>query len=157
MTPPTYRVDENGCWLWQGVIHVDGYGLVRVERRLRRAHRYFYEQQRGPIPTGLGLDHLCHTLDRSCAGGAECLHRRCVNPAHLEIATPAINGRRGVHTRLTPSDVREIRAATDPYAVLADRFGIGESMVSHIKTGRRWKDPLDDPVVDGRGRRQVAA
>ncbi|MGD9880390.1 MAG: HNH endonuclease [Dehalococcoidia bacterium] len=55
------------------------------------AHRWAYEHFIGPIPDGMGLDHLCHTADKSCRGGRECLHRRCVNPAHLEPVTSVIN------------------------------------------------------------------
>jgi hypothetical protein len=39
------------------------------------------------------LDHTCH--DTSCEKGASCPHRACVNPAHLEPVTHAVNIRRG--------------------------------------------------------------
>ena len=53
-----------------------------------------YELVVGPIPEGMTIDHRCH--DRaSCSGGPACLHRRCVNPAHLELATQRDNMLRG--------------------------------------------------------------
>lgn len=73
-----YRVDENGCWLFQGHVNrATGYGTVSN----KYAHRYFYEAHVGPIPHGLVIDHLCRV-------------RSCVNPAHLEPVTQAENVRR---------------------------------------------------------------
>lgn len=78
------------CWMWVGGIQSDGYGtfFVRLEERRRvqaRAHRFSYELNVGPIPKGLGLDHLCR-------------NRECVNPAHLEPVTQRENVLRGEGT-----------------------------------------------------------
>ena len=74
---------NSGCWLWIG--HVDeklGYGRFVVEGRRRVAHLVSYEALVGPVPAGLQLDHLCRV-------------RSCVNPAHLEPVTQAVNIFRG--------------------------------------------------------------
>ena len=67
-----YQPEPNsGCWLWIGPLHRNGYGhLARIEHGDRLAHRVVYESERGPIPLGLTLDHLCRV-------------RSCVNPAQL--------------------------------------------------------------------------
>ena len=86
----------NDCWPWTGCIS-RGYGQigrVRSEYGSKLAHRVVYELLVGPIPNGLHLDHLCHTNDPICRGGPTCLHRRCVNPNHLEPVEPPENGRR---------------------------------------------------------------
>src|SRR5690606_9229059 len=54
-------------------------------------HRAAYALTVAPVPDELEVDHLCHTRDTSCPGGAACLHRRCVNPYHLEPVTPREN------------------------------------------------------------------
>jgi hypothetical protein len=90
-----YSVESSsGCWLWQLKIDKNGYGRMAVGGKTVLAHRAAYEAFVGPIPDGLVIDHLCHTRDRSCAG-ASCVHRRCVNPDHLDVVTPGENTRRG--------------------------------------------------------------
>lgn len=87
-------VQPNGCWLWSGCL-VDGYGRLRVDGNYILAHRFSYEYHVGLIPAELILDHQCHNKDLTCLGGSSCLHRRCVNPEHLEPATRRDNTNRG--------------------------------------------------------------
>jgi hypothetical protein len=76
----------SGCWLWTGTVGKNGYGQIRDEnRRHIYAHRWAYERERGPIPAGLQIDHLCR-------------NKRCVNPAHLEAVTRVENTRRWAAT-----------------------------------------------------------
>ncbi len=72
------------CWPWIGAIGTGhGYGNFGVSASCtKEAHRFAYELLVGPIPKGLDLDHLCRV-------------RCCVNPAHLEPVTRAVNLRRG--------------------------------------------------------------
>lgn len=73
-----YVVLPSGCWEWTGTRNKKGYG--KYAHHL--AHRLVYEEEVGPIPAGLELDHLC----RSPA---------CVNPAHLEPVSHRENLLRG--------------------------------------------------------------
>ena len=75
---PRLAKTDDGCWLWRGTLATNGYGFVSVGRRTRLAHRAFYEQANGPIPSGLVIDHICR-------------HRDCVNPAHLRAVTTREN------------------------------------------------------------------
>lgn len=80
------RDGASGCWIWPN-LDVSGYGQIWVgsrndgTRRRMLAHRASYETFCGPIPDGLGLDHLCATP-------------ACVNPDHLEPVTNRENLRR---------------------------------------------------------------
>lgn len=93
-TSPEWVVQENGCWRWLHCVDYHGYGRSSRDGRIMQAHRDVYARFRGPISDSLDLDHTCHNLDDSCPGGP-CLHRRCVNPEHLDPVTHAINLRRG--------------------------------------------------------------
>lgn len=91
------ELNGEGCWIWQKHTN-QGYGVIRVGKKIRKAHRVSYEIHVGPIPDGMKLDHLCHgeAVRRGlCSGGDECPHRACCNPAHLEPVTDAENASRG--------------------------------------------------------------
>lgn len=77
-------VDRNsGCWEWLGHVKATGYAELGVGgRSYIRLHRFAYERFKGPIPSGLEIDHLCR-------------NRRCANPDHLEAVTPRENVLRG--------------------------------------------------------------
>ncbi len=89
-----------GCWLFNGGNgrSSTGYAFIAdwstgVSKTLS-AHIVSYLHFKGEIPTGLHLDHTCHD-PKTCSGGPKCLHRKCVNPNHLEAVTRSVNVLRG--------------------------------------------------------------
>lgn len=81
------RPDLGPCWLWRRARNVrHGYGAVRIAGKNRRAHIVAFEFDRGPVPPGLVLDHLCR-------------NRPCVRPDHLEPVTQQVNCQRGMTGR----------------------------------------------------------
>lgn len=72
------RWDESGCLIWTGAKTRSGYGNIWAHGRNQAAHRFAWVQEKGEIPEGLFLDHICHT-------------RACVNTEHLRLATNAQN------------------------------------------------------------------
>jgi hypothetical protein len=89
--PPLVRLLEKTrrevrCLIYTGRIQKNGYGSFWYNGRTRLAHVVSWELQRGRVPTGKQLDHLCR-------------RRACVNVAHLEPVTPLENQRRSPYTR----------------------------------------------------------
>ncbi len=88
------------CWIWTGAIAATGYPRYYIGKREDGAYRFgaayraMYEDLHGPIPRGMQLDHVCHSANPACRDGPNCLHRRCVNPDHLELVDGATNVRR---------------------------------------------------------------
>ena len=75
--------NPTACWFWTASEKGRGYGGFYVDGQMVYAHRVAYELEKGRIPAGLTIDHLCR-------------NRRCVNPVHLEAVTHKDNVLRGV-------------------------------------------------------------
>jgi hypothetical protein len=93
---PIHRPKLGPCWIWTATTS-RGYGQFwrrKDNGGTVAAHRYAYELLVGTIPDYLTLDHLCHN-DSGCRGGETCIHRACVNPAHLEPVSIGVNALRG--------------------------------------------------------------
>lgn len=133
ITPDDYRVEDRGyktpCWV--AFRHIGGgYGKFRIGGKQVLAHRAMYEQEVGPIPDGLVIDHLCRVTI-------------CMNPAHLEAVTPAVNTQRGLTAKLTPELVRLIRAVPSSETAafdLAEEFGVTSSLIYQVWQRKVWRD-----------------
>lgn len=78
---PAARPELGPCWMWKPLGSVHGYGQFASRGKTHLAHRLAYSLAKGPIASGLTIDHLCRV-------------RNCVNPDHLEAVTRAENLRR---------------------------------------------------------------
>ena len=127
-----YCIEDRGwgtpCWIRKGFTTNKGYSRVTIAGRNMYAHRAMYEQEVGPIPEGMELDHLCRQT-------------KCIRPDHLEPVTRATNLRRGSGAKLTEDDVEQIRCAPEMVTTkyLAERFGISPSHCSRVRSGKKWK------------------
>ena len=84
---------DAGCW-HASRVQPSGYSRIHWRGRDWVGSRLSYLAHNGSLADDLQVDHLCHGADATCAGGATCLHRRCVNPAHLEQVSAVENCRR---------------------------------------------------------------
>lgn len=77
------KIDENGCWIWQGARGAGGYGQMSVNGRRVLTHRLAFEHYKRPFAEGEQADHLCRV-------------RPCANPEHMEGVSSRTNTQRGM-------------------------------------------------------------
>ena len=142
-----YVEPGDGCWRWKGGVSRKGYGYFRAGGQCRLAHRISYCIASGVTLPELGDMQTCHRCDNP----------RCVRPDHLFLGTNSDNqadkvrkgrSRNGAHVhngtrvwsnKLTPEQVREIRASTEGRLVLAARYGVDKVHINSIRARRTWK------------------
>lgn len=125
------------CMIWQGTT-TNGYGRVQRRYEVVHAHREVHRLVTGESPPV--VMHKCDTP-------------LCINPAHLQSGTTQENtqdmvqkgrqarGSRNAATRLTESQVREIRAALAakvPILRLARAYGVSRGAIHGIQKNTTW-------------------
>jgi len=122
------------CWLWKGPLNggTGNYGYIYYDGKKHMAHRFSVElHTQKKIPEGKVISHICN-------------NPQCVNPYHLEIATQKQNmahmfksKRDNIGRKLQPKDIAAIRKSKLKGTELAKKYGVADSTISIIKTGKR--------------------
>lgn len=133
---PDYKIDANGCWVWQKQLDRKGYGIGSFRSRSEWAHRMYYIAANGPLPTGrhIVIDHLCRNPS-------------CVNPKHLEAVEQATNVHRGKGAKLTMEIAREVRRRVQEgqsAGQIKNDLGVTIQNVWWIAEDRAWRE---DPTA----------
>lgn len=136
----------NGCWLWNGSMYKNGYGLFQVQRNDVRlnflAHRLCYSLSGFELPAKpLILRHQCNV-------------RRCVNPKHLLPGTikdnardresfgVSLKGEGNGQAKLNDEAVREMRKLYQSgltHDAIAARFGVARTVATRVINRTSWK------------------
>lgn len=74
----SFDIISNDCWIWNGDIDKDGYGIIYAFSTRVKAHRFSYEIFNNYINNDLCICHSCDTPS-------------CVNPNHLWMGTTSEN------------------------------------------------------------------
>lgn len=132
----SYEGDE--CLPWPFSRNARGYGTIGNTM----ASRYICEAVNGAAPTRK------HQAAHNCGKG----HEGCVNPRHLEWKTCSENqmdkighgttnrGERNAAAKLTPEEVRQIRANAGSVSnrSQAAQYGVSSGHISQIVNGQKW-------------------
>ena len=113
----------DGCWEWTGS-KSHGYGQFWDGDRPVRAHRWAWEQEHGPVPGGLDLDHLCRNPG-------------CVRPDHLEPVTRQENLLRGVSAQRAKTHCPAGHLYDDENTMLSSS-GHRKCRTCNRETAREW-------------------
>lgn len=139
------RSAATGCREWTGHRHRQGYGILGVGGKLKKAHRVAWEIAHGPIPVGLCVLHACDNPP-------------CAEVEHLWLGTQAENiadmnakgrqrsvqrfGSRNPMARLTKEHVLEIRRLRKEvgvtFVVLGKMFGVSPMTALRAAKGASW-------------------
>jgi hypothetical protein len=134
------RPPLTGCQLWLAATDRDGYGVLSINDRQRRANRVVLE-----LKIGRPLGYKMHSLHT-------CHNPRCVNPDHLYEGTNDENmadkvragrqyrqfGELCPTAKLTTSQVVAIISDKRLQRIIATEMGVSEATVSLIKRGKLW-------------------
>lgn len=157
--------DPDACWEWTGGRNEFGYGLIvkgpKKEDGKIRAHRLSWEIAYGPVPEGKDILHRCIATPW------------CVNPAHLYPGNDKDNrkdckdqdrherGSRHWNAKLTEDQVASIRkqhaTGAKQGAELAREYGVGQSTIHWIVTGRNWHHAGSGEPEDAEGKDRLTA
>ena len=123
-----------GCWWWTGAAGAGGYGHIRNQGAVLRAHRVSFRLYVGELQQG---QHVLHSCDNPL----------CVNPAHLRAGTHQDNmddmysrgrrtparGLRNGATKLTEAARQAILDSNLPSEKLGPMHGVSGSLVRKIR------------------------
>jgi hypothetical protein len=141
---------KDECWPWKLYLRDNEYGQFMLNRKPFLAHRIAYFLAFGDFDASKSVCHRCD-------------NRMCCNPAHLFLGTHADNardmyqkrragcqlrperlarGNRHGCAKLKESDIPTIRRMCQEgiyQRVIAKQYGVSQSQITVINTGKTWK------------------
>jgi hypothetical protein len=145
---PKQRPELGPCWVWTGATNKKGYGVYRLNGALQYTHRIALSLRVGQLPSSR---QSCHRCDNP----------PCVNWDHLYVGTSTMNQRDAYRRRRrigkgTPpvtrgeqhwkakltkegvQSIRELAAKGVPQQQIAATFGVNQSTIQRILSGKAW-------------------
>ena len=138
------------CQLWEGPTHPDGAPRIYPRIGSKSLRRRVWEMREGEIPAGMIVVTAC---DRSnciehlkLSTRADVIAQTMSRPdVAARKAVASRHARRATAPKMTMEKARALRSAKKPQSVLAAEYGIAQSLVSRILSGRSWQEPVVNP------------
>jgi hypothetical protein len=133
------------CILWTGCRNRKGYGMRKIGGRSGKVwltHRWAWAQAHGD-PGELCVLHkcdtpACHNVDHLFLGTRADNNADMAKKGRANGRPPVLRGEMRPGAKLTASDVARIRASSEPQAVMAAEYGVTQSNISRIRSGKTW-------------------
>lgn len=143
-------IEEGDCWLWQGYIQngtpqvmyyrKDKKGMYSVRRLLRELQngRTMPDGQYGNTCGNPQCVSPDHTLWKNTKTHMRDMASRRTHSPMDNLKKRQVRIDRGL-TKLSMEKAQEIRLSDESGKVLAAKYGVHESLIKRIRTGRVWK------------------
>ena len=132
-----YKIDKKtGCWDWQGSLDTSGYGLVKINCKLYKAHIISFNLHKAGIQ------------NKNACVLHKCDNPKCINPEYLFIGTKLDNAKdrdkkghwRNWYRVFTKKQIRRIKQSKKSIHLLADYYGVSSITIHNIRIGKTYKD-----------------
>jgi len=138
--------EDAGCWLWTGYCDKGTVPVINLDGVPTTVRRQVYLAAVGPIRTGYEVTNSCE-------------RQKCVAPEHLKQLSKAQRRREMSRNRpasalvritsanrlrqgkLDMEKARAIRASEEPAKVLAERYGVSQTLIGFVRRGISWQEP----------------
>lgn len=118
----------------------DGYAYVCIQRKVKSVHRLVAKAFLGGCPTGNEVNHKNGLKADNRVSNLEYVTKsENALHAHHVLHARDMKGEKHPRAKLSQEAVAEIRASSERVRVLAARYGVGQSTISMVRTGRNWK------------------
>lgn len=134
--------EPGGCLIWTGKKHNDGYGEIQHRGRVWKVHRLMWALCFGEIPAEL---EVCHKCDNPACARIDHLFLGTHTDNMRDMASkgrgviPMVRGEQHGASKISEGQARLIFKDQRPQTVIAETFGISQSLVSQIKRKKIWK------------------
>jgi hypothetical protein len=146
-------IEEGNCWIWQHGLNSAGYPMASIHGRVSLVGAWLYFHLNGGEP------------DRKHFITTKCRNKLCVSPLCLQRESRSdVNRRRKMNpakkyamyrdqsfkngfAKIDMEKAREIRASSDHWTVIAEKYGLKQDAIYKIRANKSWIEQVANSSV----------